>query len=116
MREFDYLEDENKYPVESSPCMAFKLGTTAQLEDEQELFREIKNSTQRLVPARTPIQEPKSEYTKILSRSKVFKNDAEKINYLIKELENGTVKMKMLEMNIKTVSYTHLTLPTICSV
>ena len=48
-------------------------------------------------------KEPNTEYVKILTKTKAFKNDSEKINYLIKELENASVKMRMLDINIKSL-------------
>ena len=93
-------------PENIRPFDIYKLSLHS--EDKEKLLRDIKNSVHKKHSSRGSIQESKTEYIKILSRSKVFKNDAEKINYLIKELENATVKMKMLEMNIKSLKEENL--------
>ena len=58
------------------------------------------------------IREKVDEYKKILD---IFPNDQEKYQYLIeKAKENDSFPLELRLDN--SVSYTHLTLPTICSV
>ena len=48
-------------------------------------------------------EERNSEYLKIVSDSRAFRNDKEKLKYLLKELENALVKIEILELDIKSL-------------
>ena len=57
-----------------------------------------------------------------MNKDNNFENNLKKLESIVEKLENGDVDLeesvKLYEegMSLKTVSYTHLTLPTICSV
>ena len=51
----------------------------------------------------TEANDKSKDYIRILSRSNAFKNDEEKYEYLLKELENALIKIEILKLDINSL-------------